>query len=433
MILVFDIGKTHKKASVFDNDLRELWQRQCSIPEIEDEDGYPTEDIGALIRWMEDIIETLARARTYPLTHLQFSAYGASLVHLDREGNRLTPLYNYTKPMPEGLEESFFRDYGPRETFLVDTASPALGFLNAGMQLFWLSRKKPKVFAQIHRTLHLPEYLSYHFTGEFHASLTSIGCHTALWHYGNGDYHPWVHAEGVAEKLAPLCPASRTVARQVGGFTLQVGTGVHDSSAALFSFSAIRKEPFLFLSTGTWTIAFNPFACKSLRSEELVQDCLLFMRPDGGTVKAARLFLGYCLQVRVRDLETRFGGSAEAIFRSTPEVVLAQHVMERDYRCFTFSELGFEDKRAGQLRDLPRESLQEAIYQLTWELASLQGEQLLLAAEGREFPNLYVEGGFAGNLLFLHFLGLRFPGMAIHSLEEYPGPALGAARLILKH
>ena len=58
-----------------------------------------------------------------------------------------------------------------------------LNFLNSGKQLYWLKYKRPEIFKKIKKTLHLPQYLSYVFTGEMYSEYTSIGCHTVLWDY----------------------------------------------------------------------------------------------------------------------------------------------------------------------------------------------------------------------------------------------------------
>ena len=55
--------------------------------------------------------------------------------------------------------------------------------LNSGLQLYWLKKTKPEVFKKIKYSLHLPQYLSYIFTGIPLSEYTSIGCHTALWDY----------------------------------------------------------------------------------------------------------------------------------------------------------------------------------------------------------------------------------------------------------
>ena len=99
--LVFDIGKTNKKCFLFDEHYQQVYKSYVRFPEIEDEDGYPTDDLAAIVRWMKETTRELLRNKDYEITRLNFSTYGATLVHLDHRGEVLTPLYTYTNPGPE--------------------------------------------------------------------------------------------------------------------------------------------------------------------------------------------------------------------------------------------------------------------------------------------------------------------------------------------
>ena len=99
-------------------------------------------------------------------------------VHLDENGEVLTPLYNYTKPLDKEIVDSFLGKYGPKEEFLSTTGCFDLSLLNSGMQLYWLKYSKPEVFRKIKYSLHLPQYLSYIFTSIPLSEYTSIGCHS---------------------------------------------------------------------------------------------------------------------------------------------------------------------------------------------------------------------------------------------------------------
>ena len=55
---------------------------------------------------------------------VNFSAYGASFVHLDGGSNIVTPLYNYLKPYPENFKKRFYDAYGGEDLIARETASP---------------------------------------------------------------------------------------------------------------------------------------------------------------------------------------------------------------------------------------------------------------------------------------------------------------------
>ena len=79
------------------------------------------------------------------LKAVNFSTYGASFVHINREGKPVTPLYNYLKNIRMLYNRNFIKVW--REiTFSMHTASPVQGSLNwvatvpaerTAKQLFW--------------------------------------------------------------------------------------------------------------------------------------------------------------------------------------------------------------------------------------------------------------------------------------------------------
>ena len=50
--LIFDIGKTNKKCFVFDENYQEIWKEYARFDEIQDEDGFPCDDINAIQKWV---------------------------------------------------------------------------------------------------------------------------------------------------------------------------------------------------------------------------------------------------------------------------------------------------------------------------------------------------------------------------------------------
>ncbi|MFW5861223.1 MAG: FGGY family carbohydrate kinase, partial [Spirochaetota bacterium] len=100
VIAVFDIGKTNKKILLFNSEMDVVYQHATSFAETIDEDGFHCEDIQALEQWMVRTIQSLLKDERYEIKALNFATYGASLVFLDKNGKRLTPLYNYLKEIP---------------------------------------------------------------------------------------------------------------------------------------------------------------------------------------------------------------------------------------------------------------------------------------------------------------------------------------------
>lgn len=72
---IFDIGKTNKKFSIFDEHLNEIYREVETLPLIEDEDGYPTEDLTLLTDWMKGVLRKAMKSKKFDISRLNFSTY----------------------------------------------------------------------------------------------------------------------------------------------------------------------------------------------------------------------------------------------------------------------------------------------------------------------------------------------------------------------
>jgi sugar (pentulose or hexulose) kinase len=172
------------------------------------------------------------------------------------------------------------------------------------MQLYRLKYEKPEAYKNIKYSLHLPQYLNFINSKTPSTDISSVGCHTNLWSFTRNGYHDWVYKEGLDKKFAPLYRGDKIV----GSIDdkIQIGIGLHDSSAALIPYLTSFHEPFVLISTGTWCISLNPFNHTELTGEELKQDCLCYLSYEGKPVKASRLFAGYEHEQQVKRLGEHF-------------------------------------------------------------------------------------------------------------------------------
>ncbi|MCB0640566.1 MAG: carbohydrate kinase, partial [Phaeodactylibacter sp.] len=351
-------------------------------------------------------------------------------VHLDVNGRVLSPLYNYLKPFPEDLLEQFYRDHGPAPLLARQTASPQLGMLNSGMQLYWLKYRRPEIFAKIRWSLHFPQYLSYLLTGVPLSEFTSIGCHTGLWDFYKNDYHQWVYAGGIDRILPPIVGTYTSINTRIGEQKLKVGVGIHDSSGALIPYLRADRKPFLLISTGTWSIALNPFSKALLTDAELAQDCLNFMRVSGMPTKAARLFLGNEYSRQLKLLQAHFGVAKDAQKAMLFNEPLYQTLRERGVPHFHFESIELPREQPDQNQLEGFRDFEEAYHQLLLELVDMQVAAAKRAIGHTAINKLYVDGGFANNDLFVKMLSLNFPNLKIRTTQSPLGSALGAAIVI---
>ncbi|MGB5820304.1 MAG: FGGY family carbohydrate kinase [Saonia sp.] len=422
---VFDIGKTNKKFFLFDSDYQEVYREYTHFDTIADEDGYPTEDLDALQRWLKEVFDRMLNADEFNVTAINFSTYGASFVHLDENGEVLTPLYNYTKPLDQEITDSFFRKYGPETNFAVATGSSNAGMLNSGMQLYWLQQKKPEVFEKITYSLHFPQYISYVFTGIPLSEYTSIGSHTALWDYEKKDYHSWVYKENMHKILAPIVSTETSINMNYNGRRIKIGVGIHDSSAALLPYVRSIKKKFILVSTGTWSIAFNPFTERLLSKEDIEKDCINYMRINGKPVKSSRLFLGNEYNLQIQFLSQHFGVPLDYHKKVKFHYDTYFEIM-KDFE-YVFRWISISDE------DMPRETkitykaFEHAYHHLMIELVLLQVKSIKTATGNDTIERLYVDGGFSDNDVYLKLLSHYLRNMKLRTTDSSLGSALGAA------
>jgi sugar (pentulose or hexulose) kinase len=431
---IFDIGKTNKKFSIFDEKLDEIYRESLHLPQIQDEDGFPTEDLSLLTEWMKTTLRKAMRSKKFQLSTLNFSTYGASLVHLDASGKPVAPLYNYLKPFPDHLWQKFYQLAGNAEDFCVRTASPALGMLNSGLQLYWLQQERPEIFSKIKYSLHLPQYCSYIFSRQLLNEYTSIGCHTGLWDFSKNSYHAWVEQTGIKKLFPVYVPATSKTKMIVYYQIIDVGPGIHDSSAALIPYLLSSKSPFLLLSTGTWNITFNPFNPGLLTKTELDKDCLNYMRTDGSTVKASRLFFGNEFNIQTQLMAQHFGRTDQNYHHIiTFDEQLFQKWSQGTEPLFQMQSIQYPDKSiqsAPQTRWEMFPSFEDAYHRFMIEMMRLQAASIRLAAGSMPISKLYVDGGFSQSDVFVHLLQKEFSSCEIIISPSPLGSSLGAAMAI---
>ncbi|CAN5289590.1 FGGY-family carbohydrate kinase [soil metagenome] len=420
VIAIFDVGKTNKKLFLFDENYRIVFERTARFIETVDEDGFACENLESLKLSIFDSLNEISRLKEFQVKAINFSAYGASFVLVGEDGTPVAPLYNYLKPYPQELLKHFYEKYSGEEDFALQTASPSLGSLNSGLQLYRLKMEQPELFKRTKYALHLPQYLSLLLTGVYCTDLTSIGCHTAMWDFEKNRYHEWIRREGIALKLAPIEPASTTHKALSPESNYSVGSGLHDSSAALIPYLSNFSVPFILISTGTWCISLNPFNQLPLTTDELKSDCLCYLQYQGTPVKASRLFSGFEHEQQVKRIAEHFKYDA-IIFRTMlfdPEV--SSRLKSKHPQNINFAERVLSSFN----------NATEAYHQLLADLVSAQKASTRLVLKGPTVKRVFVDGGFSKNSVFMHLLAASFPEMEVFAASMAQASAVGAALVL---
>lgn len=423
VVAIFDIGKTNKKFFLIDESYRIVHEVTQQFAEIKDEDGDDCEDLAALTTWVLTTFNDALLLPEFTIKAINFSTYGASFVYLNKEGMPLTHLYNYLKTYPQQLAESLYKANSGVETFCKDTASPALGSLNSGLQLYRLQQQQPDIFKQTYYALHLPQYISYLLTRNGISDITSIGCHTALWNFAQNQYHNWVKASGILEKLAPVAAADQVQEVTYGNTTLQVGTGLHDSSAALIPYLCNFADAFILISTGTWCISLNPFNDEPLTADELKADCLCYMSYQNKPVKASRLFAGQEHENVTRKLAAHFNTPHDFYKTLGFDYALGKNAITEYTGGKRFND--------GALNRFS--TYTEAYHFFLYDLVQQQKHSTALIMGKQKTGRIFVDGGFSKNVIFMNLLAWAFPDKEVYAASVSQATAMGAALAIHPH
>jgi len=430
VIAIYDIGKTNKKLILFNDDFKIVSEIEEKFAEIQDDDGFECDDIEHIENWIKESLTSLVVSDKYEIKAVNFTTYGATLVYLDENGNRLTPVYNYLKPIDEKIPEGLYKRYGGRDEFCRRTASPALGMLNSGLQTLWLKTIKPDIFAKTKHVLHFPQYLSYLITGKTYSEHTSIGCHTALWDFDNMKYHPWIKMYGL--NLPDPVPVETLNEVTIEGKKIQVGIGIHDSSASLAPYFSGSDGKFLLISTGTWCINMNPFNTEKLTAEQLDKDCLCYMSITRQPVKSSRLFLGHLHETALKQVCNHFRKSEDYYKKVKADNQLSSLLKSKFSGKKVFFQTGPYSRDMKDYVDLYEFStFEEAYHQLMNELGDLIIEAVnLVLPEMDATENIYITGGFSKSELFQKLITKAYPSKSVYTSEIANGSALGAAMVV---
>ena len=432
VIAIFDIGKTNKKILLFDNDFHVVFEDSVMFEEIYDDDDFPCDDIVAIEKWIKNQIKAIQKGSVFKIIAINFSTHGASLVYLNRSGERITPLYNYLKPLDDMDFNGFYDKYGGVNEFSRITASPAYGMLNSGLQIYWLKNKKEHYWKHVHSILHYPQYLSYLFSKKITTDFTSIGSHTAMWDFDLMKYHYWLNEEGI--KLPKPVSKKEAVIINLNGEDIVIGSGLHDSSSSLIPIlEKNQKEEFILLSTGTWIISMNPFSKEQLTQSQLENNCLCYLTTDKKQVKSSMQFLGHVHEMNVLEFSSFFEKESDYYFNIA---------LDKDACIKTFKDSkkiffpnGIPDNYKADFSQLRSfNNFDEAYNQLLFEISQMvfSGLGNILDKENK-LKNIYVSGGFNKNVFFMEYLSLMMPDLNIEPSKVKNTSALGAALLMKEY
>jgi sugar (pentulose or hexulose) kinase len=291
-IAVIDIGKTNAKLALVDlPTLTEI--AVVTRPNIV-QSGPPWPHFDVDGHWAFLLSALRQFHREHRIDAISITTHGASAALLAADGTLAAPILDYEHEYPPQIVTAYDRI----KPDFARTGSPRLaGGLNVGAQLHFQFAMDPTLPERTATIVTYPQYWGHRLTGLAACDVTSIGCHTDLWHPHENEFSDLPAKLGIAGKIAPvrksaeiLGPILPEIAEATGlSADTPVCVGIHDSNASLYPHLLTQKGPFSVVSTGTWVIAMAIGGAQA--SLDPTRDMLMNVNAFGSPVPSAR-FMG---------------------------------------------------------------------------------------------------------------------------------------------
>nr|WP_298099593.1 FGGY-family carbohydrate kinase [uncultured Shinella sp.] len=415
-IAVIDIGKTNAKVVLVDGEsFREVAAR--TMPNgVVNAAPYPHFDTEKLWAFIVESLAALNSER--PIDAIAVTTHGATAALVREDGNLVLPVLDYEHEGPQEAAEAYRKIRPP----FAESGTPIMPMgLNAGLQIYWQSKRFPEAFGRTRHILMYAQYWSFRLTGVAASEVTSLGCHADLWEPLSGRFSSLVKDEGWTDLMPPvrkagdaLGPIRADIAAATGlRPDVPVHCGIHDSNASLLPYVLTRKAPYAVVSTGTWVVVMA-IGAKPVALDE-ARDTLINVNALGDPVPSSRFMGGRAFSM--------LGGKSGDL----PASAIAA-VLDRDAMLLPSMPEKSGPYPGRKARwTVPREALSddEAQAVIAFHLALMTTTCLdLIGADGP----VIVEGPFAANRAFLMMLGVA-TGREVLAGGSATGTSIGAACL----
>lgn len=428
--IVIDVGKTLAKLSLWSPDGAMIERRARANARV-DTGTYLALDAAGIEAWAAETLRDFAKladvGAIIPVGH------GAAAAII--RGDRLAcPPLDYEETVPASLHAQYDSERGNFH----NTGSPRLpGGLNLGAQIFRHEAIDPGL---MHGTQILPwaQYWSWLLSGVASSEVTSLGCHTDLWHPLAGRASDLAERQGWAARLAPLRRAGEVLGTLTPAWVARTGLpadteihcGLHDSNAALLAargFAEIADEESTVLSTGTWFVAMrSPKDAASMNASRLdeARDCLINVDAYGKPIPSARFMGGREIETLI-GLDTRqidIAPDQPALLAALPQV-LASGAMVLPSFAPGFGP--FPHARGRWIAKPDDHAARRAAVSLYAALVAAASLDLIGTKE-----RLLIEGRFAEGQVFVRALAALRPDLRVYIGKAHNDVSYGALRLL---
>jgi sugar (pentulose or hexulose) kinase len=428
-IVVLDCGKTQSKLTLWGAG-GVLVERRTRRNERTVSGPYPALDVVGIETWLAATLAEFANLASIcaiiPVGH------GAAAAVI-RDGVLACLPMDYEHEMPPDKAEAYDSLRDP----FVDTGSPRLpDGLNLGAQLFHLGTLLPGLFGPGTRILMWPQYWAWLLSGVAASEVTSLGCHTDLWHPATGTPSRLARQQGWGACMPPLRRAGDSLGVITPAWAARTGLaadtkiccGMHDSNAALLAargFPEIAGAEATVISTGTWFIAMrSPRAALEFAALPEARDCLVNVDAFGQPVPSSRFMAG-------REIESLIGFDTRQVdivpdqpnlLAAVPGVVAGGTLLLPGFAPGT----GPFPDRTGRWINKPVDAFACRAAVCLYAALVTDVSLGLIGAQG----TILVEGRFAAAEVFVRALATLRPDCRVFVAQAHNDVSFGALRLI---
>lgn len=452
VIAVLDVGKTNKKVFIYNKQLQVLEKNVKAFAEVTGASGLKIEQPDAVFQWFKENLKDYSNR--YTIAAISITTHGAMGVCVDSQGTITCPPLSYTNEPGQEFGNSFFEQFGDRNSLQRQTATAEIGQMtNFAKIIYYWKKHWPDKLKDTRHILFYPQYFGFKLTGNAASDTTMLGSHTYLYDHKRKAYSNVAHQLGVMDKLPTnilkswdiLGTVTDSMARQTGvSKECIVTAGIHDSNASLLPFLITETRDFVLNSTGTWCVAMKPAETILFKEQELGKTVFYNQDVFGRPVKTS-IFMGGLEYETYAKLFERIHKRNDLpefdrdLYRSVlekcdsfilPSVMKGAGLFPGANPTLVDAgqAISLADFRSGKSRPAFADCYERSMAVLICSL-SIQTCCALDAVGYKEGGQIFIEGGFRFNEPYLKLLTALYPKSTVYKTNINEATALGSAIL----
>ena len=293
--VVLDIGKTNVKL-IFLKNKKIVKEYKTKQQNSYFKNSIKTLEANKIVNWL--IKKLKKESDKHILNNFVCTTHGCSLAFIDFDDKEIIACTDYEFPFDKYKEE--FLKIEPKFS---SSFTPLLeGGLNTGMQIFYFSKKFPKILNKTKFILSYPQYVAWKLSNVFASEITYIGCHSYLWDFDKNKYSQLVKKLNVEKKFPPMKNAWDVIGKfKNTNMNINILNGIHDSNASYLYFLNSNLKNFTLVSTGTWYITLNQKT--NIKKLKPSYDMLCGINAFGKSVPTMRFMGGREYEILIKKLK----------------------------------------------------------------------------------------------------------------------------------